>query len=1267
MRKAAEWVGTSVVRVGSAAYYSLVGKDSQLQIAVHCFAQNGTMLALQATLVFHGSVSGVLERAARSAKWTFEWRLHPPPGTEDEAAPEVHSCCVSQRWFVATGLEPSTKYDVRVCIHAEQHPRSSWVTVQTAPDRQMRAFRPSGSGQDTLDYQDLVNCMIAAEAVYDDERDLHLAAVARAHSLGLGVLSDVANDFAIFVREADPQADGDDSESAPLNTLYIAFRGPKTTEGIADALQHDYEDTIAAHPALMTQQEQFFKCVNDPRVGRIFFTGHCAGAQAAAAATVQVLQMYDDGQAASEKIRCVTFGGPVFRICGPNIGDKPPATALLLGHSYKFYHVVDKRDPVPLLSFAGKTRRQLLSAAARKQRQKIGRYLGDAADTIADGATERAVSDLHRDCCAAMRGAAPETEWERTPLGTLCLLDDSSAAQLPQESAEPRAARDYISGIGRCYEAGALRYHQLVNYAQQIELLRPGPADVPRCFAPEVHLRDGRGNGQQSPEGQFIGNYLWVTVTGRNLLYTKRLRLHLPEGAAPASSIAGAEELEAESRRGSLIRSDSPRKVDMELSEVRNHRVTALVKASHYYDSGRSVGNIVDLDLETTFGTVRVSVPIYKNQDFEAVPAYAERYEDMPVTVLLERVISLALLADGRTGDDRRLNRAAQLCMALEQWHHVAHSKVQTTARYMDSMLLLNAFDKALVQDAPLTLGDPLREYVNSEQPNEAEVVEKMKPVLQGVHGVLECDWLFSIHRRDLDKTLIFAGKVGLALSGVGMGVLLGPAGGVGVAALLSFAHGWDREHQLPFRLGSYLCKLKHVMASFGFPVRCPQTLYFRELIVYRQVRHMMQECSKCTPEERAMLRDDQPLSEIFSLMRFLSFFGPVGGDRGGAECWDELFPPAEEGDAEGQVERNALCTALAHGDRPLFGAMLWSMVLIHEARRLLIDDFALHFTGLKKVGKSTLIKTAFGKDVVCGRGNDAATLMPTTYRVDGSSGFRVVDHPGCDDQYTTAASRVTSKTYRLASHFVVACTFEMMLSTTFTRLIIGLQTTGVPFTVVITQADILIFDKSIRSIPGELKQVERRLNSKLEECRAHMEAYIQANVARDRAAAERSTGTAAAAAAAAPPGEGPRESVRSVSPERPAEGGGAGGSGLRPSSVRHAVPEEARALDEDLRAYLITLRPDEVDLIRGNLNHRQWIAAALEPSEPNADWMERHGVHLDDPEARLGDKEIGAVCSVAGFRERLAQRIEEGAPAVAQHLRRMNAEAGAAPAAGPA
>eukprot|EP01062_Namystynia_karyoxenos_P045382 TRINITY_DN33687_c1_g2_i1.p1 TRINITY_DN33687_c1_g2~~TRINITY_DN33687_c1_g2_i1.p1 ORF type:complete len:1314 (+),score=479.59 TRINITY_DN33687_c1_g2_i1:102-4043(+) len=1042
-----------------------------------------------------------------------------------------HPCCI------IAGLNPDTSYDVRIRAHLGSRDTtfSFFTAFKTAPElRSTSFFRPPA---DRID--DFCNCFIAAEACYEDEPNLYLASILREHSIGPIVYSDlVSHGYAIFYKRGDP------------TTVYVAFRGSRHKPDMLDATLLWGERDVpyaARHPALQ-ELGKFINLVRDPEISSVYFVGHSTGGTVAALVVARLIDMFDntgEGIGEGSKMCCVTFGAPIVRAA-----THPRA----LAYREHFYQVFTYHDPVPRIPLAPYEWRCRLHAAvqaAAPDAAALGRYLGDVR-LKDDGSVAAQLQRLSGHLAAPGGGpAAKAAEW--CPLGTLCVLQDAFEAGAEVDSADG-AVRE-LSGPVAGFHGRSFEHHQLVKYALDLESARtslsPDGGDWLRGEAfTQMEPFVERVAEQRTPACNCVGNTLEVHCRGKNLLYTRKISLLVPGDRLEHAAEGLGDDAAA-------------RPVEMQLREVRMHCVTATVRIT---DFGRPSGSTVRVRLETDFGATTFDAHLTNHEDFEPVSAHAEMYEDMPTPLLLRRMTALSLMCDEQTAGSA-LNTAAHLLVELERVKmYVKTNVVDSRLRVVDKVCILNLLHNVRDCELAPTIQDPLADYFRSDAPSEEEVVQKVEEVMREVEGALECDWMFSLARSDPAKIAIFAAKVGLMLSGaVAMMTPAGPAVAISEALAVSssFVAGGstviatgliskrDYEQTVPFKLGSYQRKLDFAMGSLGFPVHSvPHTLYYKEVVVYRKVQELLQR------HLLGEIEPGRPLTRCATLRSFLEFF---------TKNWARLFPP-EEGDSE-----SVLCK-LETSDRPLFAALLWNIVLMHESRRLLMRDFALHVVGTKNVGKSTLIREVFGKgQIVCGGGIDDATLLPTAYRVPGMRDLRLVDHPGSDDLHTLA-SRVSSQSYQLASHFLLLADFHILKCTSFMRLLIVLQCAGVPYTVVVTKVDDVLPDYPQRDeLYHEVAKLARNLNDRLMQQKKLMQEVHRATVAARR-------------------------------PSQDEAGGG--------TQAEQEVGRLQRQLDSDLRDFLRNLQLADLQRIKPE-DCARWVLVSLSPRQPNRMWMQSTGVSL--------------------------------------------------------
>eukprot|EP01065_Artemidia_motanka_P032323 TRINITY_DN39335_c0_g1_i1.p1 TRINITY_DN39335_c0_g1~~TRINITY_DN39335_c0_g1_i1.p1 ORF type:complete len:1006 (+),score=191.52 TRINITY_DN39335_c0_g1_i1:55-3072(+) len=624
---------------------------------------------------------------------------------------------------------------------------------------------------------------------------------------------------------------------------------------------------------------KFIALVNDRANSKVFFVGHGRGGSEAVAVTASLLGLgFAEELVGRGRLQCVTFGAPFCTAA---------AAPACLSRGEAFYHVVCWRDPVPRLALA-----------PPDQREELEQRLAAAGEPPAD--TDQHLAVQLQGLSKHLHGACTRDR-DMQILGTLCVLDNPADFETREEFALPHLVEQMLGpapGQARGLSAAA---HQLCFYAQTFEQARAAREGDPIIWEEGMvllRMEPSITQTEDSPTCRCVGNTLEVRLQGKNLLHVTAVSLCVEDRTVP-----------------------------LQITSKRMSDIVATGQVTLVGPLGRGVELRVRVDA-ADYGQAEGRLHIAEAGSFDP-PPHSEEHDRMDAGALLRRLAAAALVCDERADTEKaKPNTAAQLLKHLEEVAGFLTGNAESRLRYVDKVCILphgvSECDGSSDTDAVLTA------YLAAAKTSEAAAAE-LESVVSGIEAALGKDVMLTASlRSDPAKMMVFAMKMGLVLGGVA--AMMTPAspavvltesvavssgllvGGSTVAATVAF-HQHDYSKSAPFELSTYDKKLDFAVRMLGYSMREGLSAQFKELVVVREVRGQIER--RCGD-----LATDRPTTRSLSQRGFMQLLLAV---------WED-----ESGDAASGP------SSLDSGDKSLFAALLWIIVCVHDARRLLTCE-AVH------------------------------------------------------------------------------------------------------------------------------------------------------------------------------------------------------------------------------------------------------------------------------------------------------------------------------------
>eukprot|EP00760_Papus_ankaliazontas_P038645 PhM_4_TR9223/c0_g1_i1/m.20808 len=837
--------------------------------------------------------------------------------------------------------------------------------------------------------------------------------------------------------------------------VYIAFRGvSRNPQGICCGIGGD---SLMTHPAV-TDLRTFLHTLQSPQTVTVCFTGHDEGGLVAINVTCSILSLEPDMR---NRVHCITYGTPAV-----SATHYPRAMPFV----ECFLHVVHQDDPIPRLPLCpSRTRVHFYEAIHTVYRtapysrhvlegpvvppaltESLRPVLQDMEDYLGQGFSERHLAEINF-----------------YPLGTLCTL----AAKASCIVNEAGSLSEYAEAI----KLSDFHWskHSLLFYSQCFEEQRT--YGQPRKFGEWPLSLHPIVSEDDPPVCDYLGNLVQLTINGYSMFNITAVMI--------ADSTGGP--------------------VSMEVVSRDNHCVVARTSSALL---GLAPRDTVPFILEWVGGGLKeMQATLYNHEDFVPPPAYATQYERMVLGDLLQRGLARSFVCDAAPSNKRsnisaslsidvplRVSVAARLLCGLERAYTTMVTNMDGTWGKIARFLILPQWKESenITGESPLQL--VFDSYLRSEDHNEARVTELCRPVLESISTLLdETHLVMSLDRSNSRKVAIFSAKLAAISGGIALMTPLGPAVAVGAATAgtivsvfgTSTMHAFDMSRTMPFSMRSYDSKINFLLQCFDYGPAMRHSLAFRELVLYKAVCRSLTQYGEV--ERQSTILDMLDISQFSTIVH---------------RDWDTFWLSGREQAEVGMVN------LLQDKDRTTVVHLLWTIVLVHELRRLLTCEFSLNIVGTKNVGKSTVIQDVFGvRDITCGSRVSQSTVIPVAYKIPEVPNLTVVDQPGSDD-VMSMASRINIQSIQLGSHFLVLTDFRAAQHTSFLKLLLAVQCAQARYTIVFTRADEYIEEFGRRDVfESELGAICERINRKLLTVRNVMCQIRHNNVETKLAAADHS------------------------------------------------------------------------------------------------------------------------------------------------------------------
>ena len=489
---------------------------------------------------------------------------------------------------------------------------------------------------------------------------------------------------------------------------------------------------------------------------------------------------------------------------------------------------------------------------------------------------------------------------------------------------------------------------------------------------------------------------------------------------------------------------DEVRHVDLNILTAEDHKLTATqqIGKSGYLETNSKVSVL----LESQFGSLKINDICCDNAS-DQLPEWASRYSDMSISKLVSIASQLTILKVRKSTDDsftvtNTLRRLLKSLLAVSKFTEL-HNK-----EAIGRNLILKTRTSILseVHEDPAEEGEDNQHGSSYEIFQKAFDEEDSNTMASIVSVSVEpfCSHhirLSLVENRGTGTSIaVLTGKT-LALVG-GAAALLNPlvavaAGELAIAAATA-THLTDYFLNLCDLPKTYEAKLSSILETLGIKTDCiPDKIYFHEALICGRINELL-------GSDNPLLKnkgDDQEIREGFV--------------KQVVDQWKNLCIDPEGG--------GWLIAHCVEADRSTFARLLYTIVRIHEIRKLLSKTFVVQLVGSTNAGKSTIASSVFDLPAVAGSMANGITKHQYGYQTSYNQNLIIVDNPGMND--VTAIDH-TPVILDYASCYLIAQDWGSGLRNLhFAVCLAEIQATGIPFRLLVTKSDQMVMSENWKKL----------------------------------------------------------------------------------------------------------------------------------------------------------------------------------------------------------